>query len=417
MPDRTNAQTGRRGLIPDVGLWGSYGREAETSVRSTGPSFELWELGTPIQIRAAPSVRTVSSPSAEPTACAGPGMTNSTAATSRPEPTTGPTSDPRADISDAVHPTAGRRATVKPALRTRLSWLFDELHGQATGAENPQVLWKVRRLGGRSVLRFPGGLALPVDRANYATIRTLVELSSYGATLGPLNGADPTRWGVSLAPGLLDTPSKIRFTLDSLHPLIFAETFLYDLHFPGPDVQGKNIVDAGAFVGDTALYFASLGANVHSYEPEPGNARSLQQNVELNPNLRPRIFSHAEAVWEDGTVQFGSGRGGGGSIFVAGNAPVSIPSVSLRTILNRIDGAPHLLKVDCKGAEFGLVRQPAISEFPSVHIEYAADFRPGRTVGELIQALRDRGFSHIRRFKPNWGGFDFEVCGMIHATH
>ncbi|MCI4339344.1 MAG: FkbM family methyltransferase [Thermoplasmata archaeon] len=343
-------------------------------------------------------------------------MSDSGAATSPPGPAPGLASHSGTGTPNAASPTAEQRVTVKPALRTRLSWLFDDLHGQATGAENPQVLWKVRRLGGRSVLRFPGGFALPVDRVNYTTIRKLVELASYGATLGPLNGDDPTKWGVSLAPGLIDTPSKIRFTLDSLHPLIFAETFLYDLHFPGPDVQGKNIVDAGAFVGDTALYFASLGANVHSYEPEPGNARLLQQNVELNPTLRPRIFTHAEAVWEDGTVQFGSGRGGGGSIFVRGATPVSIPSVSLRTILNRIDGPPHLLKVDCKGAEFGLVRQPAISEFPSVHIEYAADFRPGRTVGELIQALRDLGFSHIRRFKPNWGGFDFEVCGMIHAT-
>jgi len=38
-----------------MGLWGSYGREEVTSVRSTGPSFGLWEPGTPIQIRAAPS--------------------------------------------------------------------------------------------------------------------------------------------------------------------------------------------------------------------------------------------------------------------------------------------------------------------------------------------------------------------------
>jgi FkbM family methyltransferase len=316
---------------------------------------------------------------------------------------TGPSSPPRV-------------ARAKPGLRTRLSWLFDDLHEQTTGAENPQVLWKVRRLGGRSLLRFPGGLALPVDRTNYATIRKLVELCSFGATLGPLDGGDRSRWGVSLAPAIIETPSKIRFSLDSLHPLIFAETYLYDLHFPGPEMQGKNVVDAGAFVGDTALYFANLGATVHAYEPDPHNAGQVQQNLALNPTLRPRVSAHAEAVWEDGTVTFGGGRGGGGSIFVPGDAPMTVPSVSLRTILNRIDGTPYLLKLDCKGAEFGLVGQPAISEFAAVHIEYAADFRPGRTVGELIQTLRDRGFSHIRRFKPNWGGFDFEVCGMIHAT-
>ena len=54
MPDRPNVETGGRGLGADAGLWGSYGPEARTSVRSIGPSFGLWEPGTPIQIRAAP---------------------------------------------------------------------------------------------------------------------------------------------------------------------------------------------------------------------------------------------------------------------------------------------------------------------------------------------------------------------------
>jgi FkbM family methyltransferase len=309
----------------------------------------------------------------------------------------------------------GKAPRARPTLRTRFTWLFEDLHRQATGIENPQVLWKVRRFGGRSRVRFPGGLILPVDRSNYPTIRKLVDLSSFGATLGPLERTDATRWGVSLDPGRIETPSGIRFTMDSLHPFIFAETFLYDIHFPGFDVRGRNIVDAGGFVGDTALYFAALGAKVHSYEPDPGNMLRLRQNLDLNAGLRASVTAHAEAVCEDGTVRFNAGDGGGGSIFATGATPVLTPSVSLRTILNRLDGSPFLLKLDCKGAEFSLVRQPALSEFSVVHIEYAADYRPGQTVGELVQGLRNAGFSHIRRFKHNWGGFDFEVSGMIHA--
>ena len=57
MPYRPKVEARGRRLaqsVRDAGLWGSYGREVVPSVRSTGPSFELWELGTPIQIRAAP---------------------------------------------------------------------------------------------------------------------------------------------------------------------------------------------------------------------------------------------------------------------------------------------------------------------------------------------------------------------------
>ncbi|MGA8711057.1 MAG: FkbM family methyltransferase [Thermoplasmata archaeon] len=254
-----------------------------------------------------------------------------------------------------------------------------------------------------------------MDRSNYATIRKLVDLAALGVALGPLDRTDRHRWGVSLTSGLMETPTRIRFTLESLHPYIFAETFLYDIHYPGADVRGRTVVDAGAFVGDTALYFAALGARVHSYEPEPGNLLRLRQNLVLNPNLAAAVTAYPEAVGADGTVRFSVGEGGGGSTF--GDSPVSVPTpaVSLRTILNRIDGPPYLLKVDCKGAEFDLVRQPALGEFSVVHIEYAADFRPGRTVGELVQGLRDAGFSRIRRFKHNWGGYDFEICGMIHA--
>jgi FkbM family methyltransferase len=303
----------------------------------------------------------------------------------------------------------------RPNFRTRISWFAEELARQTTAVENPQVLWKVKWFGGKSLIRFRGGLELPLDRSNLALVRRLVNLASLGATLDRADSTAPDRWGVGLEQGRLRTPSGIQFALDSVDPTIFAETFLFDIHFPGFGLRERNVVDAGAFVGDTALYFASLGARVHSYEPAPGNLIRLRRNLELNPDLRDRISVYAEAVGEDGTVRFSASEGGGGSAYGSNLSTLSIPSVSLRTILNRIDGAPFLLKLDVKGAEFDLVGQSAISEFSVVQIEYAADYRPDRSVGELLGKLRDAGFSRIRRFKHNWGGLDVAIQGMIHA--
>jgi FkbM family methyltransferase len=246
-------------------------------------------------------------------------------------------------------------------------------------------------------------------------VRALVDLSAYGARFGPLGHTEPGRWGVSLDPPILETPSRIRFTLDSVNALIFAETFLLDIHFPGVDVRGRNVVDAGAFVGDTALYFAALGARVYSYEPDAANFAKFLRNVALNPELKARVSVSPEAVGEDGMVRFDPGGEGGGSVYRQRAASVLTPSVSLRTVLGRIDGAPFLLKMDCKGVEFDVIQQPALREFSVVELEYAVDHRPGHTVKELIERLSDAGFSRIRRFKHNWEFFDLETHGVLVA--
>jgi len=45
--------------------------------------------------------------------------------------------------------------------------------------------------------------------------------------------------------------------------------------------QSKSVVDIGAFVGDTAIYFAIKGAEkVIAIEPHPGAYEELAENIE-----------------------------------------------------------------------------------------------------------------------------------------
>jgi FkbM family methyltransferase len=48
------------------------------------------------------------------------------------------------------------------------------------------------------------------------------------------------------------------------------------------------VLDVGAFVGDTALYYARRGAFVMVVEPVPGNFELMLRNLELNPDLSER---------------------------------------------------------------------------------------------------------------------------------
>jgi FkbM family methyltransferase len=56
------------------------------------------------------------------------------------------------------------------------------------------------------------------------------------------------------------------------------------------------VLDIGAFVGDTALYYAERGAYVVVAEPLPNNYKTMMKNLGLNPDLKPRIVPINAAV-------------------------------------------------------------------------------------------------------------------------
>ena len=281
--------------------------------------------------------------------------------------------------------------------------------------ENPLAPWKVRLIGGRSELRFRSGLRVPVSRSNLDLGWKLIDLAYEGAPLTAPPAHALTEWPVDLGAGTITTPSGIRLTLESLHPVIFAETFLYDIHFSGYDLSGKTVVDVGSNVGDTPLYFANYGARVVGFEPDPENRRLLAANLDLNPALMERIRVRPEAVGKDETVTFRAGRGGASGMYRSDGAPVTVRSISLDTLLaEEAIAQPYLLKADCKGAEYDLVEQKGLEAFQKLAIEYSAE-RPGGTPDRLLTRLRERGYSKIRLFKHNAGYFPLTEYGTIFA--
>lgn len=280
---------------------------------------------------------------------------------------------------------------------------------------NPLAPTSVRLLGGSRELSFRSGFRYRADRGHLALAHELMGLTYHGARLTRDGSGPQPAWTVRPEDDLLVTPGGIRFSLESLHHLIFAETFIYDVHFAGFDLTGRTVVDVGANVGDTALYFAEKGARVLAFEPDEENFRRLKRNLELNPGLAPRIEARREAVGEDGEVRFFQGLGGGSGMYVGRGQEVRVRSVSLATLLdNRGLDRAFLLKADCKGCEFQLVRQPGIRRFDRVAIEYASELGVG-TLAELVAGLRAQGFNRQRTFKHGWGPWSVDKHGILQA--
>jgi FkbM family methyltransferase len=218
-------------------------------------------------------------------------------------------------------------------------------------------------------LKFRSGLTIDADRETKWLAYALYELYK-SVLLKDVKENCEYCWRVDWQNKILILPNGLRFYLYSVDPLIFSETFIHDIHFVGFDLKDKVVVDIGAFVRDTALYYANLGAIVYAYEPHPVNFYWLKKNIELNPRLKDRIKIFNEAVGENEEIEISIGRNinGGFSIYgqVKGKA-LKVKSVSLRKILEENDlNHPYLLKTDCKGCEYYIIEDDAISKFEKV---------------------------------------------------
>jgi FkbM family methyltransferase len=268
---------------------------------------------------------------------------------------------------------------------------------------------------GRCLITLYDGYRFRMTAASVQSAATVVALAFHGAVFKDGEHVAQVHWEYDPATDILTTPSGIRVYAWSTSWMILTETFLYGTHFAGDDLKGKVIVDLGANAGDTALYFAQLGAQVYAFEPDPQNYSSLLKNLAINPALKDKIAVFNRAAGTDGKVVFKAGLGGSSSIFAKAGTSVTVDSSSLTSILR--DNAishPFLLKSDCKGSEFDLLSDAALGQFEHVAIEYDGSER-GRYFDEIVTALRTHGFQHVRIIKHNEIPGLLSYHGLIHG--
>lgn len=299
---------------------------------------------------------------------------------------------------------SGGRSQIEAVLRAALYSLE---------AKNP-LLVPFRYAGLPLPVRLVNGFSIPGPNVSREVAMSLLRFSYLGGELSTAGGGR-VNWRVSFDTHEISTPQGIRFDLESFEPVIFAETYLQDVHNAGADLSDKIVIDAGAFVGDTALYFAQRGANVRAYEPDPENFRLLLRNLTLNPELAVRIRPFNSAVGNHGMMRVGVGLRGGSGPHAQTSRVVEVPSVSLEDVLEDCPGhQAFLLKADCKGAEFDFVGQPALTGFERLSIEYSADLR-GSDIDALARQVETSGFSVSRIFKHNSFHYSLLRHGTIQA--
>jgi len=154
------------------------------------------------------------------------------------------------------------------------------------------------------------------------------------------------------------------------------------------DVQGKRVLDIGAFIGDTAVYFALRGAReVVAFEPYPFSYGFALRNVEANALRNVRVIN-AGISGNDGAVKVTKGEMCGGDDLKPSDEPdaVEVPIYSLDRVLEGY-GPFDAMKMDCEGCEYdAILNSKRIGELRQIQMEY--HYGPGR----LVEALRSTGF-------------------------
>jgi len=263
-------------------------------------------------------------------------------------------------------------------------------------------------------IAFPSGFSIIVNKENFMDVLSLYLFSiKYGVDVGNELKIDENNYTIT-------TPDGIKFSLKGFDHIIFAETFLYDTHFIDYNLEGKIVIHAGAYVGETALYYAKKGAYVYAFEPQLDCYNIAMQNLVLNPELSSRIVLKNWAIGEDGEIEFPQTKCNGRiSAYDNYKEKVKVRSVSISTILNEFNITnPDILDLDIKGAEFQVINDKAIQKFQTVRIEYLTVIN-GKRIGDLnylIEKLKAYGFTKIRIYKHNELPYNISVNGTILAS-
>lgn len=169
--------------------------------------------------------------------------------------------------------------------------------------------------------------------------------------------------------------------------------------------KGKKplIIDGGANIGASALYFASLGEDIQvlAIEPERENFELLRRNTAGNNRIK---CIRAGLAPSSGTLSvFDPGKGAVGfrTFDDTGKAAQldSVPAFSINDLLAaQTDTMPLIAKIDIEGAEGDLFSTNLewVEKFPVLIVELHDWMLPGKSLSKnVLRCVADRGMDAL----------------------
>jgi FkbM family methyltransferase len=180
---------------------------------------------------------------------------------------------------------------------------------------------------------------------------------------------------------------------------VFGETFVrHEYGFIDNFIKGSTVLDVGANVGDTALYFVARGAQkVVAFEPHPELFGLAKKNIDANVgDARVELASYGVGK-EDGEIECREDNDDGptGTFGLTGRQVGRKVTLKIKSFSGVLDAYPKadVVKMDCEGAEYGAFESCTDEQLRRICV-FAIEYHRGDTV--LVDRLRGAGFEVSR---------------------
>ncbi|TCV84286.1 FkbM family methyltransferase [Sulfurirhabdus autotrophica] len=161
------------------------------------------------------------------------------------------------------------------------------------------------------------------------------------------------------------------------------------------DLNGKVVLDVGAYVGDSAIAFAKQGAMVHAFEPLPILQTYLKENIRLN-NLGNQIEIHPVGLSDKNEViTINATTCGFAGATVLDSTEKSAKGERVLQNLQLVNAVEYLhksgigkvyfLKLDCEGCEYALFQNVPFWEMIKPEIIMMEFHRGGAVLASKLE--------------------------------
>ena len=157
-------------------------------------------------------------------------------------------------------------------------------------------------------------------------------------------------------------------------------------------VKGAIVVDVGANIGDSSIYFSLCGAkSVIAIEPSSANYKSMKKNVNLN-KLMNIEFKNVGLADKNQKVKLDRNSLSNGPM-IKSDTGIEIELITLEDIVKEKQIELGVLKLDCEGCEHEIIlsaKSNVLSKFKYIYVELHYDTI--NSINEIKEKLVKDGF-------------------------
>jgi len=179
------------------------------------------------------------------------------------------------------------------------------------------------------------------------------------------------------------------------------------------NIEGRVVVDVGAYVGDSAVYFVLKGARrVFAVEPHPGAYAEMLDNIKLNNMEKVIIPINAGLASRPGIVCVENVDTNQTDVIYhrPGDCINAVPAMTLGELMNKFGVDPNdaVIKMDCEGCEFDVI----LNDYDHVRLfrELILEYHPRYVNKSLNDLLNVLGKDYKCDIRGN------EDTGIMHCT-